>query len=123
MEFPKKMQFKVGTKPTTVKVRCTKRPPQGWVRASDGKDRGMMEWESCHVWVERDDNYAVSLSTLLHEVLHVLMESENLLDDLNILPDNEEDIVGGLEKGLMTFLTQPEVAAIISRAASIEAVE
>ncbi len=122
--FPQRLSLMIGTKPTAVEIKCTKRPPEGWVRASDGKDAGVMDWTEAHIWVERDASYTKTLSTLLHEVIHVVLETENLRDDLDISPDKEEDLVRGLEEGLMTFLVQPQVAAIIGQAAtSVEAVE
>jgi len=103
----------LGTKPgVSLDIQITATRPQGMYREKSPDLRGMQEWICSRIWVERNDNPAEVRSTLLHEVIHAALTSENILDDLNMSPEQEETLVEGLERFISDYFEKPEVQAL-----------
>ena len=110
---------KLGTPPgVQLDIQITEKMPRGWLRQCHDNTKGLQEWHAGRIWVERDKDVKAIRSTLLHEVIHAALTAHEILDELNMSPEQEEELVGRLETFLADYFERPEIQALYQLKAS-----
>ena len=106
---------KIGTPPgISLDIQITKNVPQGHMRRPHPDSRGLFEWTAGRIWIERVEDPVEVRKTLLHEVLHAVLASEEIIDELDLSPEKEELLCERLDSALDSYLQNQAIQQMYS---------
>ena len=87
------------------------------VKGLDPGDQGMTVWDRARVTVRPSDNLSEQFDTLLHEVLHLILDDCDSVFSADLGGKTKEDIISEMTPRLVEFLVVPWVIEDLQAAA------